>query len=139
MPIHPLAAALLVLAPFTPGTNTASAQAPAGTTVSVPIHEGDPATVTGTLVLRHRAGKQFFILQSPTPYRLLFPLGDPPKVVRDLEIHLPGQAAALAAFAGKTITANGKIHLTPGPPTWNGALIECRLIILPGGSRLNAK
>lgn len=139
-----LLAALFLFAPAQspqnsgPDTLSSTAQSPTGTTVSVPIHERDPATVTGTLALRHRAGKQFLVLESPTPFRLLFASGVRPKVVRDLEIHLPGQDTAIAAYAGQVLTASGSFHLATGPSTWNGAVIRCRLILLPGGKQLHA-
>ena len=135
-------------APQNSGPNTLSSTSapqdtPASTTVSVPIHDGDPATVTGTLALQTRAGKQFLVIQSPTPYRLVLPpghLGTPARVIRDISFTLPGQTGTLTPFAGRTVTATGKLHIEPKATTsWNGATLEATTVILPGGHQLHAK
>ena len=130
--------------PQNSGPNTLSSS-PAQTAtpapiVSVPIHDGDPATVTGTLTLHTRAGKQFLVLESPTPYRLLFPVAAhaTPRVIRDISFSLPGQESTLASFAGRTLTATGRLHLEPkAASSWNGALLESTTVILPGGKQLH--
>lgn len=115
----------------------------ASTTVSVPIHDGDPATVTGMLALHTRAGKQFLVIESPTPYRLVPPsgaLGAPAKVIRDIAFNLPGQQAAILPFVGRTVTATGKLHIeSKSAASWNGALLESSIVILPGGKQLHEK
>ena len=105
-------------APQNSGPNTLSStptpqDTPAAPTVSVPIHDGDPATVTGLLALHTRAGKQFLVIESPTPYRLVPPpghLGAPAKIIRDMAFALPGQQDTITPFAGRTVTATGKLH-----------------------------
>ena len=134
--------------PQNSGPNTLSSTAApqdtaATTTVSVPIHDGDPATVTGTLTLHTRAGKQFLVIESPTPYRLVLPaghLGTPARVIRDISFSLPGQTGTITPFAGRTVTATGKLHIEPKTAnSWNGALLEATTVILPGGQQLHAK
>ena len=111
--------------------------------VSVPIHDGDPATVTGTLALHTRAGKQFLVIESPTPYHLVPPSGSldaPPRIIRDISFNLAGQQAAIIPFVGRVITATGKLHIELRTKTsWNGALLESRIVILPGGKQLHEK
>lgn len=134
-------------APQDSGPNTLSSTAapqdsPATPTVSVPIKDGDPATVTGLLAVRTRAGKQFLVIESPTPYRLVLPpghLGTPARVIRDISFTLPGQQATITPFAGRTVTAVGKLHIEPRTTlSWNGALLEANTVILPGGKQLHA-
>ncbi len=140
----------LAQAPQNSGPNTLSSTAPPSTqetpaapTVSVPIHDGDPATVTGTLALQTRAGKQFLVIESPTPYRLVLPrghLGTPARIIRDISFTLPGQETTITPFAGRTVTATGKLHIEPKTTlSWNGALLEATTVILPGGQQLHAK
>ncbi len=151
--------ALLLLAPIAPaqtgsqapqdsGPNTLSSTAapqdtPVPPTVSVPIKDGDPATVTGLLALHTRAGKQFLVLESPTPYRLVLPpghLGTPARIIRDISFTLPGQEPAITPFVGRTVTAVGKLHIEPKTTaSWNGALLEAKTVILPGGHQLHSK
>ncbi len=137
-------------APQNSGPNTLSSTAPptaqtdaTTATVSVPIHDNDPATVTGLLALHTRAGKQFLVIESPTPYRLVLPpghLGTPARVIRDISFNLPGQDAAITPFAGRTVTAVGKLHIEPkAAVSWNGALLEATTVILPGGQQLHSK
>ena len=135
-------------APQNSGPNTLSSTAapqdtPATATISVPIHDGDPATVTGTLALHTRAGHQFLVIESPTPYRLVLPpghLGAPRRIIRDISFSLPGQESTITPFAGRTITAAGKLHIEPGTRTsWNGATLEATIVILPGGHQLHAR
>ena len=128
--------------PTTLSSTSSQADTPAAPTVSVPIHDGDAATVTGALALHTRAGKQFLVIESPTPYRLLFPAAShaTPRVIRDISFTLPGQAEAITPFAGRTITASGKLHLEPKTAqSWNGALLEATTVILPGGQQLRGK
>jgi hypothetical protein len=123
--------------------STAAPAPQTATTVSVPIKDGDPATVTGTLALHTRAGQQILVIESPTPYRLLLPpghLGTPAKIIRDIAFILPGQTAVIAPFAGRTVTAVGKLHIDPNSTTsWNGATLESTTVLLPGGKQLHAK
>ncbi len=122
--------------PTTLSSTPTSQDTPSTSTVSVPIHNGDPATVTGTLALQTRAGKQFLIIESPTPYRL----GATRQVIRDIAFTLPGQETAIIPFAGRTVTATGKLHILPKPAaSWNGAVLEATTVILPGGQQLHAK
>ncbi len=129
--------------PTTLSSSPVPQDTPAAATVSVPIHDGDPATVTGTLALHTRAGKQFLVIESPTPYRLILPpghLGTPASVIREISFTLPGQEAAIIPFAGRVVTATGKLHIEPkAANSWNGALLESTTVILPGGRQLHAK
>lgn len=118
------------------------AQAPTADTVSVPLSQGDSATVTGTLAVRRRGSRQFLVIESPTPYRLVHDQQSGAaagKVIRDIPIHLPGQDAQLTGFSGRTITATGHLHFEPAATSWNGALLESSIVILPGGKELKAR
>ena len=129
--------------PNTLSSTSAPQDTPATPTVSVPIKDGDAATVTGLLALHTRAGKQFLVLESPTPYRLVLPpghLGTPARIIRDISFTLPGQEATVTPFAGRTVTAVGKLHIEPKTTaSWNGALLEANTVILPGGKQLHAR
>ena len=119
----------------------ALAQATAGETVNVPIANGDSATVTGMLAIRHRGARQFLVIESPTPYRLINDLQSGSaagKIIRDIPIHIPGHDAELTGFSGRTVTATGHLRFAPAATSWNGALLESNLVILPGGQELRA-
>ena len=129
--------------PNTLSSTTAPQDTPAAATVSVPIQDGDSATVTGTLALHTRAGRQFLVIESPTPYRLVLPpghLGAPRQIIRDISFTLPGQTGAILPFSGRTVTATGTLHIEPkATNSWNGALLEATTVILPGGRQLHAR
>ena len=131
-----------LLALLQPPVPAAYAQTTSGDTVSVPLANGDSATVTGMLAVRHRGDRQFLVIESPTPYRLLHDQqasarGD--KVIRDIPIHLQGHDAELTGFSGQTVTATGHLQFKPAATSWNGAILESSIIILPGGRELRAQ
>ncbi len=112
------------------------------TTVTVPLADGDTATVTGRLALEQRSGQQFLVLQSPTPYRLVHDhqAGEHAgKIVRDIPIHLAGHDADLRSLAGQTLSAKGHLQFQPASTSWNGALLEATDVVLPGGKQLHSK
>ena len=118
------------------------AQASPGDTVSVPLADGDSATVTGTLAVRHRGSRQFLVIESPTPYRLVHDQqagAAAGKVIRDIPIRLAGQDSELNPFSGQVVTATGHLHFQPAATSWNGALLESSTVILPGGKQLHAR
>jgi len=118
------------------------AQAAGGDTVSVPIANGDSATVTGPLAIRQRGSRQFLVIESPTPYQLMHDKqtgAAANKVIRDIPIRLQGQDAALTPFAGRNVTATGHLRFQPASTSWNGALLESSIVILPGGKELRAR
>ena len=95
------------------------AQAAADDTVSVPLANGDSATVTGMLAVRHRGARQFLVIESPTPYRLVHDQqtgAAAGKVVRDIPIHLAGRDAQLTGFSGRTVTAHRPASASSPPP-----------------------
>lgn len=137
-PTAALALALLLL----PLPTLAQGGTVGGTTVSVPLANGDSATVTGVLTLQHRGGQQFLVLQSPTPYSLVHDhqSGEhAAKVIRDVAIHLAGRDGELTPLAGRTLTAKGRLKFQPASTSWNGALLEATVVVLPDGRQLHSK
>ena len=99
-------------------------------------------TVTGPLAVRQRGGHKFLVIESPTPYRLLFAstTNVAPRVVRDIPFHLAGGDAQLTTYTGRTVTATGRLELhQPAPTLWNGALLQATDMVLPDGKQLHAK
>ncbi len=136
------AATVLAFALLAPPLTLLAQGGAVSTTVSVPLADGDSATVTGVLAVRHRNGQQFLVLQSPTPYSLVHDhqAGEHTgKLVRDIPIELQGRDADLSALSGRTLTAKGHLLFQPAATSWNGALLQASVVILPGGKELRPR
>ena len=138
-PRGPILALALLLTPL---PILAQGGAVGGTTVSVPLADGDAATVGGTLTVQHRGKEQFLVLQSPTPYSLVHDhqAGEHAgKIIRDIPIHLAGHDADLLPLVGQTLTAKGHLEFQAAGNSWNGALLQATVVVLPGGHQLHSK
>jgi len=104
-------------------------------TQALPLVDGSQVTVQGRLAIEHRGWSTYLVIKTAAPYRAMFdPNESTPKIVHEIGLTLTWQGEALAAEAGKSVTAGGKVQLEPvSPYYWNGALLVADRVSLADG------